>query len=73
MPHTITKEEKGFIRTFTGSVSSGEYLAEIERTQAREDFYELHFVINDFTNAKVDQDWFEKLDFIAAITKVAKT
>lgn len=73
MTHFKTVLDRGFIRTFTGPVSSAEYLAEVEKNQASEDFSRLRFVINDFRDARIQEDWRENLDFIAAISKVAKS
>lgn len=71
MPHTVRKEGSGVIRIFTGLVSGADYLAEVERLQGTADFDDVRFVVDDFSNAELGDEWFRELDFVAAITKVA--
>lgn len=71
MPHTVRKEGGGVIRIFTGLVSGADYLAEVERLQGMADFDDVRFVVEDFSNAELGSEWFEELDFVAAITKAA--
>ena len=51
MPHTIEQEEKGLYRKFTGIISGDEILESNFDTHRLPEYQELHYIINDFSDA----------------------
>ena len=49
MPHTITLEDEGLLRKFSGTVSGEEILASNSRLHTLPEFRQIRYVINDFS------------------------
>ncbi len=52
MPHTTTREKQGIYRKFNGIISGDEILDSNFETHKRDDFMQIQYVINDFSDVE---------------------
>ena len=66
MPHTVTPSGNGLLRKFTGLVTNTEYQSAVETLYSSQNFEDLSYVINDFTDATLNENFIEAIDYSAA-------
>ena len=72
MGYTISVRKKGMVIQFTGQVSGDDFLSVQNTIFSSENFDGMSYVINDLSQAELEDEFFKEIEVIAAISMAAR-